>query len=823
MLPFFWYMLKVIICSGILFTYYWLFLRNKLFHQYNRFYLLAAMSLSLLLPLLKIDFWSAPEENSQAIRMLQVVSAGDDYMNNVVIASQKSNWSVEQLYPVIYWLVSFIFFAAMIRTIILIRNLLKTYPAKHIESIIFINTENDKTPFSFFRFIFWNSSIDMNTVTGRQIFKHEVAHIEERHTHDKFFVNIILIFCWCNPFFWLYRKELNMIHEFIADKKAVEDGDTSAFAAMILQAAYPKHRFELTNNFFYSPIKRRLLMLTKNSHPKVTYIGRIMVLPLAILVFAAFTFKTKANPENPAMLSPEELTAAHADLYSQHNTSPEQAQLFLTAMTEDTLPATAGVDPEKALLVINGKIVGKGKSAAGEVSNLNAESISVKWLSTKDAMVKYGTDGIDGACEITYQKGAVFTTAYTDINRVSVLYIGVDNPVKISVTNVRPEDLVAHISEGWISGSNGNYMVRVTKPGDITISLSEKDGTALPTKFKLKAVMMPDPVDTYAAYPGRLKTTYDSVHVINLKLAAAASLSTKTIDSVRVVKGIQLSNIERQNQTVQINEIKKDNPGLAEVVVVGHPTYMTKTDPKEEVVVSGFQTARAKPVQGQEVVVSGYGTRGTRPAQVEEVVVQGYQATRKPALEEVVVSGYPAVRTRQAVTENGNVVFVTMESIPQFPGGKDGWRKFLTSNIKANVPVDNGAPAGKYTVVLKFIVNADGTLSDISCDNDPGYGTCAEAIRLMKTSPKWVPGMQNGKKVRAYTKQPITFVVSEDNDAKPVNKTSLNKFNATNTINQLFAFNQQYKKDIKVPACVGLDFTATYSGKTANNAALKNK
>ncbi|MEI9956813.1 MAG: N-acetylmuramoyl-L-alanine amidase [Ferruginibacter sp.] len=135
----------------------------------------------------------------------------------------------------------------------------------------------------------------METTTGNQIFKHELAHVQEGHTYDKLFINIILIFFWCNPFYWLYRKELNMIHEFIADKKAVEDSDTEAFAAMILQATYPQHRFQLTNNFFYSPIKRRLLMLTKNKNPKVNYFGRVMVLPLAILIFAAFTFKTKGR------------------------------------------------------------------------------------------------------------------------------------------------------------------------------------------------------------------------------------------------------------------------------------------------------------------------------------------------------------------------------------------------------------------------------------------------------------------------------------------------------------------------------------------------
>jgi len=154
MLPFFWYLLKVIICSGILFGYYWLFLRNKIFHQYNRFYLLATMALSLILPLLKINFWHQDAQNNQAIRILSVVSAGDEYMNSILITAHKTNWSFEQLYPLVYWLVSGIFLFVLIRTLYLIRTLLKQYPVQQILEVSFVNTNDDSTPFSFLKYIF---------------------------------------------------------------------------------------------------------------------------------------------------------------------------------------------------------------------------------------------------------------------------------------------------------------------------------------------------------------------------------------------------------------------------------------------------------------------------------------------------------------------------------------------------------------------------------------------------------------------------------------------------------------------------------------------
>src|SRR5437868_2809195 len=294
MLPIAYYLLKVIICSGILYGYYWLALRNKVFHKYNRFYLMASVLLSVLLPLIKIDFWQQQaQQQSSVIRVLQAVSSGDEYMDNIIVTTGSNSFDMERLYPFAYMLVSLVLLVVFFHTLFIIFRLLRKYPKQTIDKVSFINTDAKSTPFSFLNYIFWNYNIDVETTTGNQIFKHELAHVQEGHTYDKLFINIVLIFFWCNPFYWLYRKELNMIHEFIADKKAVEDNDTEAFAAMILQATYPQHRFQLTNNFFYSPIKRRLLMLTKNKNPKVNYLGRIMVLPLLVLIFAAFTFKAK--------------------------------------------------------------------------------------------------------------------------------------------------------------------------------------------------------------------------------------------------------------------------------------------------------------------------------------------------------------------------------------------------------------------------------------------------------------------------------------------------------------------------------------------------
>ncbi len=104
----------------------------------------------------------------------------------------------------------------------------------------------------------------------------------------------------------------------------------------------------------------------------------------------------------------------------------------------------------------------------------------------------------------------------------------------------------------------------------------------------------------------------------------------------------------------------------------------------------------------------------------------------------------------------GNFIY---EKEATFPGSMEGWKKHLYRHLNANVPVINRAPDGKYTVYLRFIVDKDGSLSNIEALNRVGYGMEKEAIRVLKLSPNWEPAVQFNRAVKAYRKQPITFVV----------------------------------------------------------------
>jgi N-acetylmuramoyl-L-alanine amidase len=292
MIAFAYYLLKVIICSGVLFLYYHIALRNKLFHQWNRFYLLISVFISLVAPVVQVSIMhQISGEPNKAIQMLQVFQSADGYLEEVTINGHQ-RLSSDQWLMIIYIVISVMLLLFALLSLRKILSIVRSHTVQWIERIKFVNTTAQGTPFSFFNFIFWNEEIDIQTETGKQIFQHELVHVKEKHTVDKLMMQLVLVMFWCNPFFWLIRRELQLIHEFIADKKSVGEHGTAALAAMILSSSYPTQFNALTNQFFQTSIKRRLAMLSKIQNVKFNYISRILALPILAITVLAFTLRT---------------------------------------------------------------------------------------------------------------------------------------------------------------------------------------------------------------------------------------------------------------------------------------------------------------------------------------------------------------------------------------------------------------------------------------------------------------------------------------------------------------------------------------------------
>ncbi len=97
-----------------------------------------------------------------------------------------------------------------------------------------------------------------------------------------------------------------------------------------------------------------------------------------------------------------------------------------------------------------------------------------------------------------------------------------------------------------------------------------------------------------------------------------------------------------------------------------------------------------------------------------------------------------------------------------FEGGMPVWIRYLQKNLKSETAEKNGARAGTYQVIVRFIVNKNGTISDVRAETKWGFGMEQEVVRVIKNSPKWIPAIEMNEKINAYRRQPLTFVVEEN-------------------------------------------------------------
>jgi N-acetylmuramoyl-L-alanine amidase len=679
-----WYLLKVIICSGILCGYYFLALRNKVFHRWNRFYLLAAVVISLSAPIIKIDIFQNNNDKGTVVQMLQTISYGDE----AVIEYSRNNGfqiNTQNLAEGVYLLVSMIFLFIFFVSIYKIKRLKNIYPETKIEDISFISTNAKGTPFSFFKSIFWNNAIDLHSKPGQQIFNHEIAHVKEKHSYDKIFMNIVLIFFWINPFFWLLQKELNMIHEFVADKEALEDSDINAFAEMILQTVYPGQNFSLTNKFFYSPIKRRILMLTKNKNPKVSYYSRLLVLPLAAIVFFAFTLKiNSANATNS--YNGKTITVV---IDAGHGGADNGA------ISKDGIK-------EKDITL----------SIAKKIADLNSNPHIKILLSRNDNEL-----------------------------------LSVKDRVAFSKKNNADLFISLHVNAAENKQLNGFSV------------LIDKENSA---KNMLLGSTLIDELKKFYQTEEKIGVRENGIWVLDKNVCPAALIEcgflSNSSDEAFITDKTNQEKIARNILKGIENYASSLNTDASSV----NETLPSKTNDT---------LSYAMYYKGKKLRSTKYADNSTK---VEAMYSDGSKETitKAEALKRGFIPSPPLDGTKETTTrEDARKAGLVKDSIPQkvyqkvqveasFPGGLAAWTRYISRAISDSISKFTDADYG--TCVIRFIVNTDGRVTDVTATTMMGTELAQVSIHAIKNGPKWIPASQNGHVVAAYRLQPVTLKQSKD-------------------------------------------------------------
>ena len=777
------YALKTIIYSAIFFGYYCLALRNKRFHYYNRFYLLLTVLLSLMLPLFYLQLWQWNGSNTGVIKLLNVATVND---YEAIISSHSSALNWANVASICYCAIALGLLLAALFSVVFIFRLKAKYRVEKIESINFINTDLEQSPFSFFNNLFWKNTLSLSDEGGRQIFKHELTHIEQKHSWDKLFMRAVTALFWFNPLYWLAQKELSLIHEFIADEKAVENKSAEAFALMILQSQYSKNIFSPAQSFHYSPIKRRLLMLTTSKKPSFSYARRIFVLPLLAITVLLFAFKLKNDKNSTTPIHTNtsfvlvvdaghggsELGALGGDNMNEKDINLSLAKTIkelaleygitvkLTRTEDVTLPLQdrmgfiKNVQPDAFISIhVNNS----------EEKNTSKNGMEV-YISRVDSNANFAKSKLLGS-SVVKSLQSDFTTSSSLLQRreqgiyvidanpypailVECGYINNLNDLKQLTDANKLGQMARDILKGVAAYANANKNASLLNNdnGSNEALQSSTDTTKKPTPLYIV-----DGKETSAEDVNNMdKNKIESIHVWK-GIEATKKYGDKGKNGVVVIKLKDAGSVDSQRENVNG---KADNTGLVIttdkadsllIIVDGKTTI----NAKEMHLMTPDKIAAINVLKGK-AAVAKYGEKGSNGV----IEITSKKEGNK--------NETPAYFVPPVIAKVNNVTLTdAVQSSPSFPGGKEGWLKYLQKNIKSEVPTDHGAPTGKYTVVVSFTVDANGKVSDVKAVKDPGYGTAAEAVRFIKEGPNWLPAIQNGKAVTAEAKQAITFQVSE--------------------------------------------------------------
>ncbi len=237
--------LQINLFLAVFFGFYWLILRKETFYQLNRLYLWMAVLFSFLLPFLKIETiksWFVTE------RIQEVVYTASLPETFVITSS---------VVPVFEWyefLEYGYLFVVFILSLRLIFNIYRSYSVTKSPDFI------ENNAFSFFG----NSCVDSSLIESETIQYHEEIHCKQMHYLDLLLIEMVAIVLWINPIVYYLKKQISLLHEFIADYHASQVSNSKTDYATLLFS----HQFKSSsNNIFIQPffnqsfLKLRIMML----------------------------------------------------------------------------------------------------------------------------------------------------------------------------------------------------------------------------------------------------------------------------------------------------------------------------------------------------------------------------------------------------------------------------------------------------------------------------------------------------------------------------------------------------------------------------------
>jgi len=293
MTPFFVYLIKSTVSLALLYSLFRLAMRNDRMHMLNRFLLLGILLFSAVIPFLNIQFFTKevviqPVEKLREFVSTPVIAPETTVAENLP-AEEAGNFAFDPYLILYAGIISVLLFRLLV-AVIRVLQLIKKAQKQKFRNVVLAVVKELIQPFTFIDKIVLSEK-DFNE-NKDIIVAHEHAHIKYWHAFDLLICELFTLLHFFNPFMWLLRHDLKMVHEYQADQAVLNKGiDAQKYQLLVLEKAVGERRFALANHFTQKPILKRFKMMKKRKKPW-TGVKLLFFVPVLILLLQAY-----ARPE----------------------------------------------------------------------------------------------------------------------------------------------------------------------------------------------------------------------------------------------------------------------------------------------------------------------------------------------------------------------------------------------------------------------------------------------------------------------------------------------------------------------------------------------
>lgn len=291
------YLIKSSTLLLFFFTTYYFLLKKETFFTANRWFLIAGIFCSAFLPLISFQkiVWVEP-----AVSTLQLVnSATTSTSVTNAVNLEENTFSWELLLIILYSLGVLIFLSKLIIEFYSLKKIIKTNNKKHADGCEFIEVNQLISPFSFFNKIVYNPTL-FQAEELENIIEHEKIHAKQWHSLDVLMARMHCIIFWWNPLVWFYKKAMIQNLEFIADQNALAKVvDKKSYLLTLLKITTAENPVAITNHFYQSLIKKRIVMLHTNQSKKYNSWKYFVVLPALVFFMLTYQVEVIAQEKQP--------------------------------------------------------------------------------------------------------------------------------------------------------------------------------------------------------------------------------------------------------------------------------------------------------------------------------------------------------------------------------------------------------------------------------------------------------------------------------------------------------------------------------------------